>query len=43
MKKTALLFITVLLTIITLDSCVRANPHCKKAHKNIKKMHLNNW
>jgi hypothetical protein len=26
-----------------LVACVRANPHCKKAHKNIKKLHLQNW
>jgi hypothetical protein len=43
MKKTNLLYITLVIGVLTLGSCVRANPHCKKAHKNIKKLHLNNW
>lgn len=43
MKKTYFLSILLLLSTVVLDACVRANPHCKKAHKNIKKLHLNNW
>ncbi|HVD98446.1 MAG TPA: hypothetical protein VNB90_09610 [Cytophagaceae bacterium] len=43
MKKIYLFPLIILVTVITLGSCVRANPHCKQAHKNIKKLHLNNW
>jgi hypothetical protein len=40
MKKNLLI---ILLTVFTLASCVRVNPHCKAAHKNIKKLHLQAW
>jgi hypothetical protein len=40
MKKNILI---ILLSVVTLAACVRANPHCKAAHKNIKKLHLQAW
>ena len=40
MKKSLLI---ILVAVIALAACTRANPHCKKAHKNIKKLHLKNW
>lgn len=40
MKK---IFLLTLLMASVVAACVRANPHCKKAHKNIKKLHLKNW
>ncbi|MFL5728634.1 MAG: hypothetical protein ACJ75J_04010 [Cytophagaceae bacterium] len=40
MKKNLLI---AALMILVLASCVRVNPHCKQAHKNIKKLHLQAW
>jgi hypothetical protein len=37
------IIIISLIAAATLTACVRANPHCKQAHKNIKKLHLQNW
>jgi len=43
MKKSFLLLTILSIFVMSLNSCVRANPKCKKAHKNIKKLHLQNW
>jgi hypothetical protein len=40
MKTNILIFA---IALVTLAACVRANPHCKQAHKNIKKLHLQAW
>lgn len=40
MKKIlVLLFVTALVA----SSCVHQSRHCKKAYRNVKRLHLENW
>jgi hypothetical protein len=43
MRKLILTTLFAALMVTTITSCVYRSSKCVKAHKNIKKLHLQNW